>query len=1120
MSAGNILEHVKNSVQNNLPTYQDIATKLLTDKLLLTALELHTELVESGKEVRLLKDFFSNPGNFELHTYEHTLPRSGSQATLDSLDLTRYSEDGEQSIDERVAVLEFQLRKAKETINALRNNLTVATESENNTPNKCAPHHLNSENIKPHEQRALNFLINEYLLSHGYKLTSITFSDENENQDFEDWDDVGLNISKPPELLTLYREGLKQTGHTLVTIECQTDGLQDYDNLKQNVKDMVVELNEKNVKLNQMESQICALQNEIMDCKKQNDLLLYNQRNYLLNDNISDIPKQTISVSSKNSTIGSNSPEHFEIIDKSNILSKTEEGIVSLDDNISSNSFNETDWNDVTINTNESYIENIPMSTEKISLLDVLDSKSRNVPSMLKNELLSLCPVNIFQKIDNDILNVILTNGVSPDKIVDIISQSLLRIIPNIILNKREEAVPLLVSAVLLCNDPSMRDKLLQQLFNLKKKPSDSERTLILLGITAIAKFSQESLVENEVLPQCWEQLAHKYLERRLLVAESCIALIPYVSDSIRNSLILSMLQQMLEDREETVRNMVVHALALVVVLCVDKDKYNQCEELAFSILKDSSPIVATSDTQVLFPVLAKWALELDYFKTHLLKNLLYKLNDYLKIIKQESPSRSSGYSDLVVKLLAVLDHLLPHIFVYVINVSNVIDRIDKDAKIEIRQDLLNLCTSLTNPNNFLKTESNIGAVIYEFDVLAEKNPEVSWNETDWLLDNVIPDLLNNLSHVETTNHLQMQHFIDLFSHFCIVFGKHFTKHKIAPIFRVHIENLEQILSNFNQYCPSLNIIPVYLVSVLSNCDKDEIGTILKKFVCALPLCGTPLDCLEMTVKGLCDKGLQEIVVVSLWEAVVHQRPLVRAASAGLFSAVIKLCNEVLLCTKVTPAIVTLANDSDILVRTATVPALGCLITDCKVKEVHDKAYMQLETYLSDTNVLENHTLIRQLIVTMGNIVLSCKISFKDEVIFPKLHYLSSYTYQMTNQTRKVDMAAALIEAYSKILLCGTLESYKVTTYIIPGLRYLEFVVKENPSLLSHYDVIMSMNKQLESKMEVSTTQHHTDRASNIHRANTQSVEDVRQKVSKIFNNPVVNKSTTLPNLQGIFKKK
>lgn len=52
--------------------------------------------------------------------------RSSSQATLDSLDMTRYSEDGA-GIDERVAILEFELRKARENISALRANLTVVT---------------------------------------------------------------------------------------------------------------------------------------------------------------------------------------------------------------------------------------------------------------------------------------------------------------------------------------------------------------------------------------------------------------------------------------------------------------------------------------------------------------------------------------------------------------------------------------------------------------------------------------------------------------------------------------------------------------------------------------------------------------------------------------------------------------------------------------------------------------------------------------------------------------------------------------------------------------------------------------------------------------------------------
>lgn len=52
--------------------------------------------------------------------------RSSSQATLDSLDISRYSEDGG-GVDERVAVLEFELRKAKDNINSLRANLTVVT---------------------------------------------------------------------------------------------------------------------------------------------------------------------------------------------------------------------------------------------------------------------------------------------------------------------------------------------------------------------------------------------------------------------------------------------------------------------------------------------------------------------------------------------------------------------------------------------------------------------------------------------------------------------------------------------------------------------------------------------------------------------------------------------------------------------------------------------------------------------------------------------------------------------------------------------------------------------------------------------------------------------------------
>lgn len=55
----------------------------------------------------------------------------------------------------------------------------------------------------------------------------------------------------------------------------------------------------------------------------------------------------------------------------------------------------------------------------------------------------------------------------------------------------------------------------------------------MVLGLIGIAKCSGESMVENEILPQCWLQLTHKHIERRLLVAEACVALMPYVS--VRN---------------------------------------------------------------------------------------------------------------------------------------------------------------------------------------------------------------------------------------------------------------------------------------------------------------------------------------------------------------------------------------------------------------------------------------------------------------------------------------------------------------------------------------------------------------------------------------------------------
>lgn len=290
------------NIDSEIDVFDRIANKLIRSGLLLTALELHAELIERGIFLPRLREFFDNPQNFE-GTVEKQLEelsaparsknivRSPSEQTFDSFDFTHYSDDDmERPGDERVAVLEFELRKAQQTINSLRASLTTTSLTMSTAPvgqlesklvnakplnplegpvpgvahlstfvaslpdsssfsDRCSlqdyfcrgsadgdscpgedelklprgnlnlsidnvfeaheikPNSKQSikQSIKPHERRAINYLINEYLMAINYKLTSITFCDENADQDFEKWDDVGLNTDRPPDLLRLYR---------------------------------------------------------------------------------------------------------------------------------------------------------------------------------------------------------------------------------------------------------------------------------------------------------------------------------------------------------------------------------------------------------------------------------------------------------------------------------------------------------------------------------------------------------------------------------------------------------------------------------------------------------------------------------------------------------------------------------------------------------------------------------------------------------------------------------------------------------------------------------------------------------------------------------------------------
>ncbi|XP_017887570.1 RAB11-binding protein RELCH homolog isoform X1 [Ceratina calcarata] len=1088
-------------------SYDEIATKLLNEKLLLTALELHAELCEAGKELPILREFFSNPNHFENQNIKPepytSMPRSSSQATLDSLDMTRYSEDGA-GADERVAILEFELRKARESISALRANLTVVTESEGSTPDKYSDKYpVNESPIKPHEQRAINFLVNEYLLARSYKLTSITFSDENENQDFEDWQDVGLNIPKPPELLYIYREYVRANGYDKlpsVNVGVQTD----FCEMETEMEVEKDEFREMVKKMEELKQQTALLEQEKLDLQQ----IIATTNETLSQDPVKQGSSGTIQTINSNST----TPDKFELLetparDTSTVTQEPEE-----DDSVSVVvSLGETDPGDK--EWTRIQLPRVDV-TEGSSILP--NPPSRHLPLKFKVEVIAHCLVNVPNSIVSP-AEEIFKNGVTRDTLVHILAQTLPRIVPNVILNKREEVIPLILSAIRLHNNSAEREKLLQLLFNLKKRPQEDERQLILAGFVAMAKLEDEPMEGEEILTICWEQSQHKYPEKRLLAVECCSVLAPYMSVGIRNSLMLSMLQQMLlEDKDPTVRASVIRSLALLIALMDDPDKYFQCEELALTALQDTSTVAIEVASSILLPILAQWALSLKRLQTHLLPRIISKVKSHLKSgHSQHSPNRDHVDEGRIVSSIAVLQYLLPHMVICIADTDSVRTYIEDGMSSDLPDVFLNLCHSnIVNPKVFYDGDLDVGALLNTFFANTWEND--SWPELEWFTNKLVFDVLDMVKSIDTVQETILNALLTYIHSLCLGFGRYVTQTRIQPIFAAEVTELEQQLTTLSsdKKSMSLTLIPAYLI-ILSTLNGTDVSKSLKQFLVALSMSGTSITSLQIAIIILCaQEHMQEYVLSGLWDGVVHQRPIVRCATATLFGCVIAHVSDRLASAKVVPAIVTLVSDPDVSVRSAAIPSLGRLITECKVREMRDKARLTLETIAKDPQGVPP-TVALPLVSTYAFIAPNCPQNYIEDVIATQLTGITSSALQ---QARKIDLINALVEAYSVLVYCP-LSNQCVSGVLLPGLKCLEQLV--NQHLPQQKEAVRSLLKEAESRQDLSKPMERSLSMSSglslsMATVNVgQGVEDMRQRVSKIF-----HQKTSSPSMSSIFRKK
>lgn len=498
---------------------------------------------------------------------------------------------------------------------------------------------------------------------------------------FEDWDDVGINVAKPPDLLRIYRElghYRSSGGAELCDSGTCTDtelviSVPAVEQLRLTLETRISQLNE----------QICVLESENAQ------LLRAVEQNSNRERPLGSTPVVS-PIKSTDRTETHREISSVSVVDVSETASADDKRLIS--DELQNSDISAGPSYKHLEENYETAVEEISRSNPMLSFvgddgddLPVTESVVVSSPSTVQADNSDKTPCRTSAAFRRLLLDSVF-HVLPPDsrifgevshiaelgedavvQMVPLLARCLPHVVPGVLLAARDELIPLIVAAAALHSESSTRDHLLNLLFNLIKRPDVDQRRMILVGCTAFARHAGAARVETELLPQCWEQLAHRYVERRLLVAEACGALTPHIAPALRGSLLLSMLQQMLDDSVEDVREAAVRSLGVVAAFIDDDDKYQLTESLLFAtLLTDSSDRVLDALRTIFLPSLAVWAMNIGRLESSLLSLFVDRVE------KTVDPTKSDGSSPAGIRLtesrhftllIATLTDLLPVVF-------------------------------------------------------------------------------------------------------------------------------------------------------------------------------------------------------------------------------------------------------------------------------------------------------------------------------------------------------------------------------------------------------------------------------------------------------------------------
>lgn len=1062
-----------------------VAEFLLKENFLLTALEFYQELLETGRTNYLLKQFFEEHRYIEPNSNSKKdgttgmgsigssalSPKSANPPSdLVSNAATAALQDELQKKDKQISILNYEMSIAKEEIEKLKGQLresfvlrqqqqkenaqksrkdetsdSTITSAPSNSPQQNGENEDDdadadllkkiSENpIKEEEKQVINYLLKQYLTQNGYKISAISFSDEVGNADFFDMSNVMSQEDIPLGLLYLYRyyyqlptrskQKMKDTNALQKALQKVEEKQKLIDNFEKSIRQQEKELQNVSNKKKVLETENKKLKEELHQMKTTlNSIQISSEPVF---NPMADASSGVVDTNASAAAPSSSQPSTA--TSKPSSVSSPTPPKTSTSSTItspSSTSSKPIPTNATSVTT--PVVEDDDDDDEETELSPVIAKDLPSTKTGLQREI--------------SLLKAKLEEHESKEKnIVHVLGETIPNLIKSVKAAKRDEFMPIILAVITQHGDVKVRDTLSAALFNLIKRPDDAQREAILNGCISLARKISPERFENELLPQCWEQISHKFPERRMLVADACGILATYIKPALRSSLLFSMLGQLLEDRSEMVRQCVVTNLAKLLASFEDASKYAQVEEAFFACLFDFNDLVVKLTIEQLVPAVFHFSSDYNCIFNKLLPSIWQRLEtSCFKLTVQKQYTAAPN----VILLLETL--VTGCKYVYQKMLDTVPEAIIKkygnsnsDAKDKNKQ---------TAFLKFLKSN---------FDNIVDRMPTddtfEGWKDAEYVIKKLIPRLMSVVISLDVAEEKIFSVLYKLLLQICQTFGEEYTnlvvkafflagingqiKLEFVPDYEDHIEDPE---NNVDLMIRG-RLLPVFLRGVLPcTGDLNEFTQYIKDTVISIAIkekgwAHRHIELFEHAYAQACKSPqLQEELISIVWELVLHPATSVRSFVVRLFTVMMEAVDSKSIAVRIFPAMLTLASDPDKDIRLNVLRGLGDLVVNIQESKDFDKVGNQFEQFMQDGN----REIVHEGLRVYAKIIPQVDAYFRDTYILKRIYQTADENNKNPDQKDRKIIASILLDCFRALDGVPTKKD-NIAQYILPGLVLLE----------------------------------------------------------------------------------